>query len=154
VAAVAAIEGLRRIEREQTRRAGAGRHLAELELDRLVLADRLAKSLAHLRIFAGELQRTLRNADAARGDVDAAQLQPARDLEEAPALDAADQILGRQAIVLEHDLCRIDRLVAELRQLAHDRKAFLLRRNEETHAVVARLCLGIGLDQQREARTL
>ena len=71
----------------------------------------------------GELQRALGDADAARGDVDAAELQPAGDLEEAPAFDAADQVIGRHAIILEHQLGGIDRLVAELRQLAADRKA-------------------------------
>ena len=120
VAALAAIEGGRRIERQQPRGARARRHLAELELDRLVLADRLAEGLAHLGILGRELQRAFRHADAARGDVDAPELQPARRLVEALAFDAADQVLGRDAIVLEHQLAGIDRLVAELLQLAAD----------------------------------
>ncbi len=81
VAALAAIEGLRRVERQQPRGARARRHLAELQLDRLVLADRLAEGLAHLRVLGRELQRALGDADAARGDVDAAELEPARDLD-------------------------------------------------------------------------
>src|SRR5215472_16049621 len=63
VAALAAIEGIGGVERQEPRGAGAGRHLAELELDRLVLADRLAEGLADLRIFRCELQRALGNAD-------------------------------------------------------------------------------------------
>src|SRR6202011_2746916 len=80
VAALAAVESLSCIEREKSCRTRARRHLAELELDRLMLADRLAERLAKLRIVRGKLQRALGNADAARGDVDAAELQSAGDL--------------------------------------------------------------------------
>ncbi len=50
------------------------------------------------------------------------ELEPARGLEETLALDAADQMIGRDTIVLENQLCRVDRLVAELRQFSADRK--------------------------------
>ena len=76
-----------------------------------------------LRIWAysvASLQRALGDADAARGDVDAAELEPAGRLVEAPALDLADQVVGRNAVVLEDQLGRIDRLVAELLELAAD----------------------------------
>ena len=152
VAAFAAVEGARRIERQQPRGPRARRHLAELELDRLMLADRLAEGLADLGVFARKLERAFGNADAARGDIDASEFEPARRLEEALAFDAADQMIGRNAIILENQLRGIDRLVAELRQFAADRKALHLRRDEQAHAVVARLGVGIGLDQHREAR--
>ena len=100
------------------------------------------------------LQRAFRDADAARGDVDAAELEPAGGLVEALALDAADQMIGGHAIVLEDELGGVDRLVAELLQLAADREALHLRRDEKAHALVAGLAFGIGLDQQREARAL
>src|SRR6202030_1980605 len=45
VAALAAVEGLCRIYREQPRGAGPRRHFPELELDRLMFADRLAGRL-------------------------------------------------------------------------------------------------------------
>ena len=61
-------------------------------------------------------------------------------------------MVGRNAVVLEHQLGGIDRLVAELLELAPDREALLLRRDEQAHALVARLRLRIGLHQQREAR--
>ena len=144
----------RRVERQQPRSARARRHLAELELDRLVLGDRLAEGLAHLGIFGRELQRAFRHPDAARGHVDAPELQSAGRLIEALAFDAADQVLLRHAIVLEHQLAGIDRLVAELFQLAADGEALLLGRDEQAHALVARLRLGIGLHQQREAAPL
>ena len=83
VAALAAVERRRRIEREQARRAGARRHLAELERDRLMLGDRLAEGLAHLRVLGRELERAFGDADAARRHVDAAELEPAGRLIEA-----------------------------------------------------------------------
>src|SRR5262249_6014145 len=138
VAALAAVERLGRVEREQPRGAGARGHLGELELDRLVLADRLAEGLADLGVARGEPQRALGDAHAARRDIDAAELEAARDLGEAAALDLADQMIGRHAIVLEDQLARIDRLVAELLELATDAEAGALGRDEETHARVAR----------------
>src|SRR5262249_26463230 len=114
VAALAAVEGLGRVEGQKPRGAGARRHLAELELYSLVLADRLAERLAHLSILRCELQRAFGYADAARRDVDAAELEAARCLIESLALDLSDQMVARNAIVLEHELGRVDRLVAEL----------------------------------------
>ena len=64
---------------------------------------------------------------------------------------AADQPVGRNAIILEHQLGGVDALVAELFELAADREARPLFGEEQAHAVVARLGIGIGLDQQREA---
>ena len=54
VAAVAAVEGLRGVERQQPGGAGARRHLADLERDRLVLDDRLAEGLAQLGVVGRE----------------------------------------------------------------------------------------------------
>ena len=127
------------------------RHLAELQLDRLVLADRLAEGLAHLGVLGGELERAFRHAHAARRHVDAAELQPAGRLVEALALLAADQVVGRQPVVLEHQLAGIDRLVAELLQLAADREARLLGSDEHAHALVAWVRSRVGLYQQRKA---
>ena len=123
VAALAAVEGRGGIERQQPRGAGARRHLAELERDRLMLGDRLAEGVAHLRVVGREPQRAFGDADAARRDVDAPELEPAGRLIEALALDLADQVIGRNAIVLEDQLGGIDRLVAELLELAADAEA-------------------------------
>src|SRR5712692_429099 len=86
VAALAPVVDLGRLLDQQPRRLGARRHLAELELDRLVLADRLAEGLALLRVLDRLGERRLRDADAARGDVDPSELEAADRLLEAAAL--------------------------------------------------------------------
>src|SRR5262249_54269519 len=116
-----------------------------------VVGDRLAEGAAGPRIFGREPQRAFGDADAARGDIDASELKPAGRLVEALALDLADQVIGWDAIVLEDQLGGIDRLVAELLELAAHSEAGLLRRDEQAHALVARLGLRIGLYQPREA---
>ena len=88
-----------------------------------MLGDRLAEGVAHLRVFGREPQRAFGDADAARRDVDAPELEPAGRLVEALAFDLADQVVGRNAIVLEDQLGGIDRLVAELLELAPDPEA-------------------------------
>ena len=85
VAAIAAVERFGGAIGEQTRRLDAGRHFGELELDRLMLADRLAEGLACLRVGNRFAQRGLRDANATRRDVDAAEFQSAKDLLEARA---------------------------------------------------------------------
>src|SRR6185295_7601512 len=105
---------------------GARRHLAELERNRLMLGDRLAESPTNLRVFARKPQRAFGDADAASRHIDAAERQPACRLIEALALDLADQVIGRDAIVFENQLGGIDRLVAELFQLPPDAKTRLL----------------------------
>jgi hypothetical protein len=86
-----------------------------------MLGDRLAHRLAQLGILRGEPQRAFRHADAARGDVDAAEFQAAGRLEKALAFDPADQVRRRNAIVLEDELGAVDALVAELVELLADR---------------------------------
>ena len=48
--------------RQQARGVDLGGHVGELELDRLVLGDRLAERLALLGVFERELQGALRDA--------------------------------------------------------------------------------------------
>jgi hypothetical protein len=66
-----------------------------------VLGDRLAEGLADLGVFHAVLQRRLRQSAAARGDVDAAKLQPAQGGLHAVAFLAADQVLGPDLVVPE-----------------------------------------------------
>ena len=60
----------------------------------------------------GVLERRLRDTDAARRDVNPASLQSAHDLREPSALEAADQVGGRNDVVLEEELDGVDALVA------------------------------------------
>jgi hypothetical protein len=88
-----------------------------------VLADRLAERLPLLAVADRILEGRARDADRARRDVDAADLEPGqRDLE-AAALLAADERVGGQAVVLERDLARLDAAIAELVEVAADRQA-------------------------------
>src|SRR5436190_5407768 len=74
VGALAGVLHPRRLAREESCCLDLGRHVGELELDRLVLGDLLAEGLALLAVAESELQRPLRDADPAGGDVDAADL--------------------------------------------------------------------------------
>src|ERR687896_1875586 len=65
VRALAGVLHPRRLEREQARRLDLGRHVGELELDRLVLGDRLAERLALLAVAQRQLERALGYADSA-----------------------------------------------------------------------------------------
>ncbi len=116
-----------------------------------MLTDRLAEGLADLAVGERLVERRLRQSHAARGNVDAAELERAERVLEAQSLLAADQPVGRNPIVLEHQLGRVDALVAELLQLAAHRKAVGFFSEEQAHAAVARLRLRIGLHQQRKA---
>src|SRR3954466_14681873 len=81
------------------------RQCGELELDRLVLGYGLAEGLALLAVAQRELQSALGEADAAGGDVRAADLQRVHHLREAAvqaALLAAEDALGRRAIAVIH----------------------------------------------------
>src|SRR5688572_15619201 len=117
IAALAAVVDGRRVLDQQSRGLDARRHLGELQLDRLVLADRLAEGVALARILERFLERGLGHADAARRDIDPAELEAADGLMKAAPF-RADQIARRHAVVVEHELGRIDALVAELLELA------------------------------------
>ena len=71
------------LQRQQARGLDLGRHVGELELDRLVLGDLLAEGLALLRVAQRQLERALGDAHAAGGDVHAADLERVHHLREA-----------------------------------------------------------------------
>src|SRR3954469_5582305 len=83
VGALARVLQPRRLEREHPGRLELRRHVGELELDRLVLGDLPAERLALLGVADGELEGALGEADAARGDVDAPDLERVHHLREA-----------------------------------------------------------------------
>src|SRR6185312_6353631 len=142
VAAPARIVGLRRLLDQQARRLEARRHLAELELDCLVLADRLAEGLAQLRVADRFVERRLGDARAARGHVDAPELEPAHGAVEALPL-AADEIRGGHAEIFEDELRRVDALVADLLELARGAEPRAFLHDEHRQALARRLRLGI-----------
>src|SRR6478672_4978354 len=132
----------RRLLDQQARRLEARRHLAELELDCLVLADRLAEGLAQLRVADRFVERRLGDARAARGHVDAPELEPAHGAVEALPL-AADEIRGGHAEIFEDELRRVDALVADLLELARGAEPRAFLHDEHRQALARRLRLGI-----------
>ena len=96
------------------------RHVGQLDLNRLVLRDRLAEGLALLRVLDGFLERGARDAQAARRHVEPLGLEPGHHLLESLPLLAADQIGGGHREMLEVQLAGFDRLVAHLVDVAAD----------------------------------
>src|SRR5215210_3774141 len=138
-----------RLQREQARRLDLRRHVGELELDRLVLGDRLAEGLALLRVAQGQLERALGDPDAAGRDVDPAHLERVHHLDEAlveALLLAAEDHVRRALVAVEDELGGLDALVAHLLDLGRDdeagelagvlRDARLLLAHEAGHALV------------------
>src|SRR6476620_4929238 len=115
VGALAGVLHPRRLAGEEAGGLDLGGHVGELEMDRLVLGDRLAEGLALLAVAEGELEGPLGDADAAGGDVDAADLERIHHLHEALAdsgLLAAEHALGRALVAVVDELGRLDALVA------------------------------------------
>ncbi len=73
---------------------------------------------------------------------------------EAAPFDPAEQTLLGDHDVVEHDLARVDALVAELPELARHGVAEILGHDEQRHAAVARLGVDVGLGEHREAVAL
>src|SRR5215210_6734297 len=69
VRALAGVLHARGLQREQSRGLDLGGHVGELELDRLVLRDRLAEGLALLGVAQGELESALGDAHPAGRNV-------------------------------------------------------------------------------------
>ena len=119
-----------------------------------MLANRLAEGFPHLGIGKRILQRRVGDTNPARRHIDPPQFKPRRGMAKPLALLAADQAIRRHRVILEHQLAGIDALVADLLQLSPDPEAVAFLGEEHRHAAMARLGVGVGLDQQREARTL
>jgi hypothetical protein len=69
-----------------------GRHVGDLLLDQLMVTNRLAEGRALLGVFERQLKRAQRDAEAARGDVDAPRFDARHHLVEA----LADHLLATQ----------------------------------------------------------
>src|SRR6516165_4793419 len=100
--------------------ASVANSFAKLQLDRLMLADRLAERLAHLRIRNRLPERRIRDADPSRRHVDSPQLKTVQDLVQPAPFNAADQSICGYLVVVEAELAGIDALITEFLELAVD----------------------------------
>ena len=113
-----------------------------------MLGDRLAERLALLRVPDRLLERALRDAERARGHVDAADLDRGHVLHEPLTFFPAEQVRRREPVIVERDLGRLDALVAELLDVLPDDHAArflgagLLLDDEHRHALVRRVGVG------------
>ena len=92
--------------------------------------DRRTEGLALGRVLDGVLERRARHADLARGEPDARLVELAHQALEAHAL-GADAAILRQEDVLEEDLVRRDRALAELVELVADGEALVAVLDDE-----------------------
>ena len=121
-----------------------------------MLGDLAAERLPFLGVADRDVERPLGNADAARGDVHAADLDARHHLLEPAPLLAAEQVRRRDAVIGEDQLRCLDPLVAELLELGRDREAALLRRTrllldeQAAHPPVGRRGVGVGLHERRD----
>ena len=115
-----------------------------------MLGDRLAESFAALRVGDRFHERGTRDADAARGDVDAPEFEAGQDMLHAQPFAAADEVVLRNAVVVEYELGAVDAIVAELFQLARMAEAGPFFADKEAHAAMARFGVRVGLDEHGE----
>src|SRR5581483_11710266 len=110
------------------RRADLGRHRRDLGLDQLVVGDRLAEGLPLARVADRVLERRVGDAQTARRDIYATQLDAGHELPEPlPNLaGAAEDARGRRAEPLKDELGGLDALIAELFQWRGNRQSRLL----------------------------
>ncbi len=95
-----------------------------------MLADRLAERPPLARIGKRCVERRARHADRLRGDADAPALE-VRERDPVTIAFAPEQVRCRDRAILEHDLRRIRRALAELFLDARDDKAGRLRLDDE-----------------------
>lgn len=127
-----------------------GSHLGQLELDGLVLRDRLAESVTLLGIGDTQLERTLCDTATTCRHVDAADLDSVHHLVKPSASGAAKYPIGRNAKSVHDELGRVDALVAHLVDLpgngeagADLSEAGLLLDQEGRHRLVGRGALRV-----------
>ena len=116
-----------------------------------MLADGLSKGLADLRVAHCIAKRRAGEPATARCNIDATEFQATERSLQALALDAADQPVGRDTEIFEHQFGAVDTLVAELFDLARYAEAWALFGEETGHALVGGVGRRVGFHQQREA---
>jgi uncharacterized SAM-dependent methyltransferase len=85
--------------------------------------------LRFLRVLDGQLDRALGAGDADDADRQALAHEHVHQLTEPLALDAADQVLGRHARVVEKDLASVEAVLADLLEHLVDLEAGRLGRS-------------------------
>ena len=123
-----------------------GGHLGQPKTHRLVVEDGLAKALALLGVGDGAVQRAARHAHTLGGDTNAPAFERAqRDLVALAFI--ADQVLGRDAAVVEVDLGGVAGVLAELVfQPRHHIAGRVGGDDEGAHAFFASALVGHGND--------
>src|SRR5690606_17884548 len=91
-------------------------HVGDLELDRLVRADRVAEGLAFARVPQALVDTALREPDAERGDRDPALVEDPQELRVTAATLTEQVLLGHPAVV-ERQLVSVRTVPADLRVL-------------------------------------
>src|SRR5205085_3850663 len=86
----------------------------------------------------------------ARLAIDTPEFEAGERVLQAPALLPANQPVGRDFVIREDQLGRVEPLIAELFELFADREPRPLLGQEEAHAAVARIGGEVRFDQERE----
>src|SRR5207249_6971908 len=108
--------------RQKPRRLDLGRHVSELELDRLEVADGPAECVPLLRVGQRAVEARLGDSDSAACDVDTAELERRQSLLKPTALDAAEEIVDGHAAIGEEHLSGFRSFVPQLVEVPADRK--------------------------------
>src|SRR5258708_18224468 len=145
VAALAPVLFLRGLLEQETRRLYPGRHIGQLELDGLVLGNRLAKGGALLRVLDGVVKCRLGHTYSSRRYVDTPDLQSAHNVFKPLAFAATKQAVRSHTHIIEDKFGGLTTLIAKLfKGTAHAQSRCALFNNEDTHAAIgwANVCTG------------
>src|SRR5260221_3284833 len=145
VAALAPVLFLRGLLEQETRRLYPGRHIRQLELDGLVLGNRLAKRGALLRVLDGVVKCRLGHTYSSRRYVDTPDLQSAHNVFKPLAFAATKQAVSRHTHIIEDKFDGLNTLIAKLfKRTVHAQSRCALFNNEDTHAAIgwANVCAG------------
>src|SRR5260370_12234370 len=145
VEAVAPILFLRGLLEQETRRLYPGRHIRQLELDGLVLGNRLAKGGALLRVLDGVVKCRLGHTYSSRRYVDTSDLQSAHNVFKPLAFAATKQAVSGHTHIIEDKFGGLNTLIAKLfKGTAHAQSRCALFNNQDTHAAIGgpNVCAG------------
>src|SRR5258708_27827359 len=145
VAALTPILFLRGLLEQETRRLYPGRDIGQLELDVMVLGNRLAKGVALLRVLDRVVKCRLGHTYSSRRYVDTSDLQSAHNVLKPLAFAATKQAVSGHTHIIEDKFGGLNTLIAKLfKGTAHAQSRCALFNNEDTHAAIgwANVCAG------------